>query len=118
MTTYNEAIQTAEATHALTLRALDSALINMVNERTNLGVTGISMVLNNKVASGHVQIDDNWVAAKVTLAGTKALVVVDGRKYACGSEKTVAKVYNLKTIHDAASIVLDAVHEGLLSEDE
>lgn len=118
MTTYNEAIQTAEATHALTLRALDSALINMVNERTNLGVTGISMLIDGRTATGHVQIDNTWVATKVTLAGTKALVVIDGRKYACGSEKTVAKVYKLKTIHDAASIVLDAVHEGLLSEDE
>lgn len=117
MTTFNEAVQVAEAAHALTLRALDKALLNMVNE-SKITATRISMSLQGRVATGDLYINEEWVSAKLTLAATRAVVVLPSGKHVCGTPESLINVMTLQGIHESASVILDAVHEGLLSEDE
>lgn len=116
MTTFNEAVQVAEAAHALTLRALDKALLILVNE-SNITATRISMTLRGRVATGDLYINEEWVSAKLTLAATRAVLVLPNGKHVCGTPESIINVITLRGIHESASVILDAVHEGLLSED-
>lgn len=117
MTTFNEAVQASEAAHGIVLAALDKAFVALI---TAAGVTAtkVSVDLRDRRATGQALVDGAWVPLRINLGAEVASVTVDNATYAVRSPELVTQVYKVDSMLTHAQALLDAVHEGLLSDDE
>lgn len=117
MTTFNEAVQVAEAAHRLTLHALDKALLNLV-KAAGVEATKVSVDLRDRIATGDAFVNRVWVPLKINMGVNACTISIDGTVCSITAPELLAQVCAADSMLTHAQALLDAVHEGLLSDDE